>query len=161
MIWAPEGWPRCGPGAALTPTGDEVDTSLTGDRTSRVLDKIGSRRGYPSRIVLDNDTKCTSKALDRWAYEHGVELWFIRPGKPIENCFVESFNGRFRDECLNVHWFLTLDDARRRIETWRIDYNHVRPHSSLGEQPPAEYRRGLRSQATSAPKQAAQRSLAN
>ncbi|MFQ5527953.1 MAG: transposase, partial [Thermoanaerobaculia bacterium] len=86
-----------------------------------------------------------SKALDQWAYERGVELAFIRPGKPIENCFVESFNGKFRDECLNAHWFLTLEDARHRIEDWRLDYNHVRPHSSLGDVPPSEFaKRGLR-----------------
>jgi putative transposase len=125
----------------------EVDTSITGLRTARVLDEIAQRRGsYPSRLVLDNGPECTSKALDQWAYEHGVELAFIRPGKPIENCFVESFNGRFRDECLNLHWFLGLEDARRRIEAWRIDYNHVRPHGSLGGLPPKAYARraGLR-----------------
>lgn len=94
----------------------EVDTSLTGLRTARVLDAAAQRRGgYPRRLVLDNGPECTSKALDQWAYEHGVELAFIRPGKPIENCFVESFNGRFRDECLNTHWFVSLHDARRTI----------------------------------------------
>ncbi len=116
----------------------EVDTSLSGARTGRVLKRIAEKRGsYPSRIVLDNGPECTSKALDQWAYKRGVDLAFIRPGKPIENCFVESFNGRFRDECLNVHWFLSLDEARRRIETWRVAYNHVRPHSSLGYEPPS------------------------
>ena len=92
--------------------------------------------------MLDNGPECTSKALDQWAYERGVELAFIRPGKPIENCFVESFNGRVRDECLNVHWFLSLDDARRRIEAWRHDYNQVRPHGSLGYLTPCEFARG-------------------
>jgi putative transposase len=116
----------------------EVDTSISGARTARVLDRIAEERGsYPNRIVLDNGPECTSKALDEWAYKRGVDLAFIRPGKPIENCFVESFNGRFRDECLNVHWFLSLDDARRRIEVWRVDYNHVRPHSSFGYEPPS------------------------
>ena len=87
----------------------EVDTSLSGARAARVLDAIAARRGrYPDRLVLDNGPECTSKALDQWAYQHGVTLAFIRPGKPIENCFVESFNGRFRDECLNLHWFLSL-----------------------------------------------------
>ena len=120
----------------------EVDTSLSGHRTARVLDAIAERRGsYPRRVVLDNGPECTSKALDRWAYENGVTLVFIRPGKPIENCFVESFNGRFRDECLNLHWFLSLTDARRQIEAWRIDYNEVRPHSSLGNLPPSAYAR--------------------
>jgi putative transposase len=121
----------------------EVDTSLSGHRAARVLDAIASRRGrYPERLVLDNGPECTSKALDQWAYLHGVTLAFIRPGKPIENCFVESFNGRFRDECLNLHWFLSLHDARKRIEAWRVDYNQARPHSSLGNLTPKEYARG-------------------
>ena len=121
----------------------EVDTSLSGHRVGRVLDAVARRRGsYPSRLVLDNGPECTSKALDQWAYDRGVTLAFIRPGKPIENCFVESFNGRFRDECLNLHWFLGLEDARRRIEAWRVDYNHIRPHSRLGDVPPKEYAEG-------------------
>lgn len=125
----------------------EVDTSLSGHRVGRVLDAVARRRGgYPDRLVLDNGPECTSKALDQWAYERGVTLVFIRPGKPIENCFVESFNGKFRDECLNLHWFLSIHDARRRIEAWRLDYNRVRPHSSLGNLPPREFARrtGLR-----------------
>ncbi len=116
----------------------EVDTSISGARVGRVLERVAQERGsYPSRLVLDNGPECTSKALDQWAYLRGVELCFIRPGKPIENCFVESFNGRFRDECLNVHWFLDLADARRRIEIWRVDFNTVRPHSSLGYRSPS------------------------
>jgi len=127
----------------------EVDTSLSGHRVGRVLDAAARRRGaYPSRLVLDNGPECTSKALDQWAYERGVTLVFIRPGKPVENCFVESFNGRFRDECLNLHWFLSLEDARRRIEVWRVDYNHVRPHSRLGDVPPKEYAEGAGLQPT-------------
>ena len=122
----------------------EVDTSISGARVARALDHIAERRGaYPSRIVLDNDPECTSRALDQWAYERGVQLWFIQPGKPIENCFVESFNGRFRDECLNTHWFLSLADAKESIEAWRLDYNRVRPHSSLDDRTPAEYARDL------------------
>jgi len=118
----------------------EVDTSLSGERTARVLDRVAEKRGaYPSRIILDNGPECTSKALDKWAYLHNVDLCFIRPGKPIENCLVESFNGRLRDECLNVHCFLSLHDARHRIEVWRVDYNHVRPHSSLGDLAPKDY----------------------
>ena len=121
----------------------EVDTSISGFRVGRVLDRIATRRGrYPTRLVLDNGPECTSRALDQWAYERGVELAFIRPGKPMENCFVESFNGSFRDECLNAHWFLTLGDARRTIEAWRLDYNRVRPHSSLGYLPPSVYAEG-------------------
>ena len=117
----------------------EVDTSLSGIRVGRVLSEIGHIRPLPERIVVDNGPEFTSKALDQWAYEHGVELAFIRPGKPIENCFVESFNGRFRDECLNLHWFSSLEDARRTIDEWRFDYNYYRPHSSLGGRPPAEF----------------------
>ena len=133
----------------------EVDTSLPGQRVCRVLDRVAHQRGrYPDRMVLDNGPECTSRALDQWAYEHGVELAFIRPGKPIENCFVESFNGRFRDECLNVHWFVGPEDARLRIEDWRLDYNLVRPHSALRDLAPSVFAQeaGLRSTAsTSAP----------
>ena len=87
-------------------------------------------------IVLDNGPELTSKALDQWAYERGVRLHFIDPGKPQQNGFIESFNGKFRDECLNEHWFLSLADARRIIEDWRIDYNQNRPHCSLGNLTP-------------------------
>jgi putative transposase len=117
----------------------EVDLSLPGARVTRVLDRLVAERGKPRRIVIDNGPEFTSKALDQWAYANGVELVFIRPGKPVENCFVESFNGKMRDECLNAHWFTTLADARRTIELWRLDYNHVRPHSSLGDLTPAEF----------------------
>lgn len=117
----------------------EVDTSISGHRVGRVLSEIALTRPLPRRIVVDNGPEFTSKALDQWACEHNVELRFIRPGRPIENCFIESFNGRFHDECLNLHWFTTLDDARKSIEIWRYDYNHFRPHSSLGGKPPAEF----------------------
>jgi len=120
----------------------EVDSSLTGARVCRVLDQIAQTRGLPQRIIVDNGPEFTSRALDQWAYANGVELVFIRPGKPIENAFVESFNGRFRDECLNLHWFTSLADARRKIAAWRLDYNHVRPHSSLGYLAPATFARG-------------------
>ena len=132
----------------------EVDLSLPGARVTRVLDRLVAERGKPQRIVVDNGPEFTSRALDQWAYDNGVELVFIRPGKPVENCFVESFNGKMRDECLNAHWFATLAEARRLIEHWRLDYNHVRPHSSLGGLPPAQFRgeAGLRpSTTTSAP----------
>ena len=126
----------------------EVDTSLSGARVARVLDRAIAAYGKPLRIVVDNGPEFTSRALDQWAYNRGIELDFIRPGKPIENCFVESFNGKFRDECLNQHWFTSLSDAQAKIQDWRDDFNHVRPHSSLGNLPPAEFRRGtLRSQA--------------
>jgi len=82
--------------------------------------------------------------MDHWAYEHGVELDFSRPGKPTDNAKVESFNGRFREECLNAHWFLSLEDAKRKIEAWRQYYNEARPHSALGWATPAEFARQAR-----------------
>ena len=119
----------------------EVDTSLPGQRVARVLDRvIGERGAAPAEITLDNGPELTSRALDQWAYEKGVRLHFIEPGKPVQNAFIESFNGRLRDECLNEHWFPSLADARRIIEWWRIDYNQNRPHSSLGNLTPEEYR---------------------
>ena len=119
----------------------EVDTSLSGVRVARVLDRVIGERGQaPEEIVLDNGPELTSKALDQWAYEQGVALHFIEPGKPVQNAFIESFNGRLRDECLNEHWFLSLPDARRIVEEWRIDYNRERPHSSLGNLSPEEFR---------------------
>ena len=131
----------------------EVDFSLSGERVTRVLDRLIEERGKPESLVMDNGPEFTSKALDEWAYRHGITLEFIRPGKPIENCFVESFNGKFRDECLNQHWFTSLRDARTEIEAWRLDFNEVRPHSSLGDLPPALYAEeaGLRSRTPSAP----------
>ena len=88
---------------------------------------------------MDNGSEFASKALDAWAYDHGVKLDFIRPGIPVENAVIESFNGRFRDECLNAQVFVSLHDARQKIETWRIDYNEHRPHSSLGDLTPREF----------------------
>ena len=90
--------------------------------------------GLPRRIVVDNGPEFAGKALDAWAYSKGIELQFIQPGKPVENAYIESFNGRFRDECLSEHWFTSLSDARGTIERWRRDYNEVRPHGSLGYQ---------------------------
>jgi putative transposase len=109
----------------------EVDTSMPAASVVRVLDRLVTERGKPRQIVLDNGPELTSRALDQWAYEHGVQLCFIDPGKPVQNGYVESFNGRLRDECLNEHWFLSLADARRIVENWRLDYNRQRPHSSL------------------------------
>ena len=118
----------------------EVDTSLPGGRVVRVLERLGAERGVPDEIVLDNGPELAGKALDQWAYERGVRLRFIEPGKPIQNAFVESFQGRLRDECLNRHWFVSLADARHIIEAWRQDYNRARPHSALGYRPPEEFR---------------------
>jgi len=97
----------------------EVDTSLPGQRVVRVLERIVAERGKPAEIVMDNGPEFTSLAMDRWAHENGVELHFIQPGKPTQNCYIESFNGKFRDECLNENWFVNVADARRRIENYR------------------------------------------
>ena len=117
----------------------EVDTSLPGLRVTRLLDGLAQTRGLPEIIVMDNGPEFAGKALDAWAYQHGVQLHFIRPGKPVENAYIESFNGKFRDECLNENWFIDLGDARIKIESWRIDYNQSRPHSSLGNLTPEEF----------------------
>ena len=93
----------------------------------------------PERIAIDNGPEFISKALDAWAYQNGVQLEFSRPGKPTDNAFAESFNGRFRDECLNQHWFASLEEARQTVEAWRIDYNTERPHRALGQQTPAAW----------------------
>lgn len=119
----------------------EVDVSLPGLRVTRVLDRLAETRGLPKSIVVDNGPEFAGRALDAWAYRHGVTLAFIAPGKPTQNPYAESFNGKFRDECLNQHWFMNLNDARRKIEDWRQDYNNVRPHSSLGDRPPVEFAR--------------------
>jgi putative transposase len=119
----------------------EVDTSLGGWRVRRVLDRIASERGLPEAIVLDNGPEFRGRALAAWSEERGVRLEFIQPGKPVQNAYIESFNGRLRDECLNANWFTSLSDARRKIETWRKDYNEQRPHSSLNYLPPAEFAR--------------------
>lgn len=119
----------------------EVDTSLPGRRVAGVLSRLIAERGTPAELLMDNGPELTGKALDQWAYERGVRLRFIEPGKPVQNAWIESFNGRLRDECLNEHWFLSLADARRIIEAWRIDYNRQRPHSSLGYLTPEEFSR--------------------
>ena len=103
------------------------------------LDKVIALRGAPQSITVDNGTEFTSKALDLWAYRNGVHLDFIRPGKPVENGYIESFNGKLRDECLNVEVFFTLADARRKLHLWRRDYNHHRPHSALADRTPAVF----------------------
>ncbi len=117
----------------------EVDTSLGGARVVNVLERLAGTRGLPEAITIDNGPEFSGKALDEWAYRKGVKLNFIRPGKPIENAFAESFNGRLRDECLNTNWFINLRHARDIIEDWRNDYNQVRPHSSLKNMTPMEY----------------------
>lgn len=119
----------------------ETDTSLGGRRVVRVLDRLIERHGAPEMITIDNGTEFDSKAMDAWAFKNKVRLHFIRPGKPNENAFIESFNGRFRDECLNENMFETLGDARMIIDAWGIDYNDVRPHSSIDDLTPTEFER--------------------
>jgi putative transposase len=119
----------------------EVDTSIGGKRVCTVLSQIAAVRGLPENIVVDNGPEFISNALDAWAYERGVKLHFIRPGKPVDNAYMESFNGKFRDECLNLHWFMSVGHARAIAEDHRLDYNNERPHSSLGDLTPAEFMR--------------------
>jgi putative transposase len=117
----------------------EADVSLTGERVVTVLERIAAERGYPKGIMVDNGTEFHSRAVTAWAQAHDVQLLFIRPGKPVENAFIESFNGKFRDECLNQHWFLSLADARAKIEAWRIQYNTARAHRALNRLTPAQF----------------------
>ena len=117
----------------------EVDTSITGLHVQGVLERLADNRGLPASITVDNGPEFDGQVMDKWAYRHGVHLSFIRPGKPNENAYIESFNGKFRDECLNEHWFVTMAQARRVIESWRREYNTERPHSSLGDLTPEEY----------------------
>jgi putative transposase len=104
-----------------------------------VLERVIADRGRPTILVMDNGPEFVGRALDNWAYAQGIQLHFIEPGKPNQNAYVESFNGRLRDECLNEHWFLSLAEARDTVEAWRLDYNGLRPHRSLGNVPPAEF----------------------
>lgn len=117
----------------------EVGQSLKGEDVVRVMERIKLTRGVvPRRIKVDNGSEFISKALDKWAYENGVALDFSRPGKPTDNAFIESFNGSFRDECLNINWFLSLEDAWEKIQAFKEEYNHFRPHSALGNLTPVE-----------------------
>ena len=116
-----------------------VDFSISGQRLAREFDRL--TRQLPKTIVCDNGPEFTSKAMFFWAKRTGVKLHFIQPGKPTQNAFVESFNGKFREYCLNLNWFAGLEDARLTIERWRQHYNHVRPHRSLGKKPPAVFAR--------------------
>jgi putative transposase len=117
----------------------EVDTSLPGLRVNQVMRRLGEMRGLPASITVDNGPEFAGEVLDAWAYEAGVALSFIRPGKPVENAYIESFNGRFRDECPNEHWFVSMRHARSLIEAWRIEYITERPHSSLGYLTPGQF----------------------
>jgi putative transposase len=116
-----------------------ADTALSGEKVAAALDTVVAGRGAPQSITVDNGTEFASRAMDLWAYRNNVHLDFIRPGRPVENGYIESFNGRLRDECLNVEVFFTLADARRKLALWHHDYNHHRPHSALADRTPAEF----------------------
>lgn len=117
----------------------EVDTSISGHRVTRVLERIAAIRKLPEEIVVDNGPEFRGRALTSWCERRGIRLHYIDKGKPVQNGYVESFNGRLRDECLNANWFVSLSDARRKIEAWRREYNQQRPHSSLGYVPPEQF----------------------
>ena len=117
----------------------EVASSLSGVTVSVALDRVLPAAHGLRSITVDHGTEFMSRALEDWAYQRGVQLDFIRPGKPVENAFIEAFNGRLRDECLNVHQFTSIADAQEKIEAWRVDYNTRRPHSSLGHLTPSEF----------------------
>jgi len=121
-----------------------VGQSLRGEDVVQTLERLRVVRGDPQRVQADNGPEFISMVLDRWAYDHGITIDFSRPGKPTDNAFIESFNGSFRDECLNAHWFLSLEDACEKIESWRSDYNHFRPHSSIGDAAPAVFAKAFR-----------------
>jgi putative transposase len=114
-----------------------VDFPLKGTQVVAVLEQLKRPAGLPQRIAVDKGPEFISKALDAWTYRNRVTLEFLRPGKPTDNAYVESFNGHFREECLNQHWFETLAEAREAIEGWWVEYNTERPHRALGQQAPA------------------------
>ena len=116
-----------------------VGKRLRAEDVVHVCNRLTATRGAPTRIFVDNGSEFSGRLLDLWAYHHRVQIDFSRPGKPTDNCFIESFNGSFRDECLNVHWFESIEDAQQKIEAWRIDYNESRPHQALKEMAPSEY----------------------
>jgi len=121
----------------------EVDQGITGEEVADIPRRIVSERGAPKRIRLDNGPEFVSNALDRWAYSNGVTLDFSRPGRPTDNAYAESFNAIVRMECLGMHWFMDLDDAKRKVEDWRQEYNEVRPHSAIGDRTPMALISGL------------------
>lgn len=116
-----------------------VAHSIPAVRVIEVLEQLRTKRGLPEVVITDNGSEFTSRAFDAWAYAREVKINYIQPGKPVQNCYIESFNGTFRDECLNLHWFVSLEDAQRTITAWKDDYNRVRPHSSLGDLTPEEF----------------------
>jgi putative transposase len=117
----------------------QADRSMTGRKVAEVLEGVREERSLPESITVDNGSEFSGRALEAWAMANDVQLCFIRPGRPVENGFIESFNGRLRDECLNVEWFSSLDDARQKLAKFRAHYNHYRPHSSLADRTPAAF----------------------
>jgi len=117
----------------------DIGHRLRGGNVVETLNRLVKERGAPKYLFADNGAEFTGTLMDLWAYHHGVRIDFSRPGKPTDNAYIESFNGSFRDECLNLHWFETLAEARQLIEAWRQDYNESRPHMALGHLPPQEY----------------------
>lgn len=130
----------------------EANFRLSGRCVGQALDRLAAQRGWPRAITVDNGTEFTSKALDEWAYRRGIKLDYTRPGKPTDNGLIESFNGRLRDEFLNVHEFVTLHDAREKLKAWQDDYNHYRPHGSLGHLTPSEFVKKRSVQTNEAPR---------
>ena len=131
-----------------------ADRALSGEKVAAELERVVRERGVPTSITVDNGSEFASRAMDAWAYGHGICLDFIRPGKPVENGYIESFNGRLRDECLNVSLFFSLEDARQKLEQWRKDYNRTRPRSSLGDQAPEAFAAAWSRSASSDPEPA-------
>lgn len=121
----------------------ETDRSITGRKVAAVLNRIAFFRGLPKEILTDNGPEFASNALDTWAYDHKVSHLFIDPGKPMQNGFIESFNGKFRAECLDQHWFKNVSETRELVENWRREYNHIRPHMSLDNLTPMQYARKI------------------
>lgn len=119
----------------------ETGQRLRGEHVVAVLNRLAARRGTPKHLFVDNGSEFSGRLLDLWAYHHQARIDFSRPGKPTDNCHIETFNGSFRDECLNLHWFATLEEAKAIIEAWRQDYNESRPHSTLNNLSPAEFAR--------------------
>jgi len=116
-----------------------ADSSITGDKVVNILEALKPYRGLPERIRVDNGPEFVSKALDNYSYLNNIKLEFSRLGKPVDNAYIESFNGSLRDECLNTNWFLSMEDAQEKLEAWRVDYNQYRPHSSLDNMTPEEF----------------------
>ncbi len=117
----------------------EVGHHLVGQKVAEILGLVALERGRPEKIRVDNGPEFTSKRLDQWAYLNGVELDFSRPGKPTDNALIEAFNGRFREECLNQSWFLSLEDAKEKVKAWMEEYNSTRPHGALGNLAPEKF----------------------